>query len=73
MKGRLLVRLFQLLFIIKTKNQETTNLSKISLGQVMLIILTLKNTELETLEVAEDNQREKQLVELQQELLQKLF
>ncbi len=32
--------------------------------------LTLKNTELETLEEVEDNQQERQQVELQQELLQ---
>ena len=55
---------------MKTKNQETTSLLKISLDQVMLIILTLKNTELETLEVVEDNLQERQLVELLQELLQ---
>ena len=36
----------------------------------MLITLTLKNIELETLEVVEDNQQERQQVELQQELLQ---
>ena len=55
---------------MKTKNQETTSLLKINLDQVTLIILTLKNTELETLEVVEDNLQERQLVELLQELLQ---
>jgi len=39
----------------------------------MLTILTLRNTELETLEAVEDNQQERQLVELQQELSQELF
>ena len=55
---------------MKTKNQDTTSLLKINLDQVMLITLTLKNMELATLEVVEDNQQERQQVELQQELLQ---
>ena len=55
---------------MKIKSQETTSLLKINLGQVMLILLTLKNTELEILEVVADNQQERPLVELQQEQLQ---
>ena len=44
---------------------------KINLDQDMLILLTLKSMELEISGVEEDNQLEKQLVELQQELLLK--
>ena len=39
------------------------SLLKINLDQVMLILPILKNMGLEILEVAEDNQRERQLVE----------
>ena len=49
---------------MKIKNLEIMNLLKINLDLVMLIILILKNMELEILEVVEDNLLEKQLVEL---------
>ena len=55
---------------MKIKNLEIMNLLKINLDQVMLIILILKNMELEILEVVADNQLEKQLVELLLEQLQ---
>jgi hypothetical protein len=73
LKVKQLEHLFQLLFIMKIKNLETMSLLKINLDQVMLIILILKNMALEILEVVEDNQLEKLLVELQQVLLLELF
>ena len=48
---------------MKIKNLETMSLLKINLDQVMLILPILKNMELEILEVVEDSQQERQLVE----------
>ena len=58
---------------MKIKDQEIMKQLKINLDQGMLIILILKNMELEILEVVGDSLQEKLLVELQQALLQKLF
>ena len=54
------------------KKSRIMSLLKINLDLVMLIILILKNTVLEILEVVEDNLREKQHVELRLELLLEL-
>ena len=48
---------------MRIKNQETMSLLKINLDQVMPTLLILKNMGLETLEVVEDNQLGKLLVE----------
>jgi len=63
LKVKQLEHLFQLLFIMKIKNLETTRLLKINLDQVMLILPILKNMGLEILEAVEDSQQERLLAE----------
>ena len=48
---------------MRIKNLETMSLLKINLDRVMLILPILRNMELEILEVVEDSQLEKLLVE----------
>ena len=58
---------------MKIRGQEIMSQLKTNLDLGMQILLTLKNMELEITEEVVDNQQEKQLPELQQELLQKKY
>ena len=61
--GKTTEHLFRLLFIMKIKNLETTSQLKINLDPVMQTLPILKNMGLEILEVVEDSQQERLLVE----------